>query len=240
MTSVMATLLTAFIIFGKFDRSLSEFELSRYTFLLEDIQVVFVRDLDIGLGLDQIGNAESLLRRHISSGQGVIALALFDARGHVLARVGAWQFSQVPGTWIARNDSGGNRPWTVATDDVLVAGMRLSNNFGMTVGGVALGYSRAEHQALLTEMAHKLTLAATVISVGVVLLSFLLSSLLIARTRNALKCLGEELSVDGTDEAGNDESITWRFRSATVSALDDIHAANAEILGISEKGKTDA
>ena len=236
----MATLLTGFLIFGKFDRSLSEFELSRYSFLLEDMQAIFVRDLDIGLGLDQIGNAESLLARHISSAQGVTALALFDARGHVLARVGSWRFSELPVAWVALNNGGGSRPWMAAADDVLVAGMRLSNDFGITVGGVVLEYSRAEHQALLSGMAHKLTLAATVISIGVVVLSFLLSSLLIARTRKALKCLEDELKVDKAGPILDDESITQRFRSATAAALEDIHAAQAEILGMSEKGNPDA
>lgn len=235
LTSVMATLLTAFLIFGKFDRSLSEFELSRYAFLLEDIQLVFVRDLDMGLGLDQIGNAESLLERHISSGQGVAALALFDARGRVLAGAGAWKFAEVPGSWVARNEGGVNRPWTAGTDEVLVAGMRLTNNFGKTVGGVALGYSRAPHQALLSGMAHKLTVAAVVISVGVVLLSLLLSSLLLARTQKALRLLEEELSPESAGAVADDESITTKFRAAATSALKDISAANAEILALTEK-----
>ncbi len=237
LTSVMATLLTAFLIFGKFDRSLSEFELSRYAFLLEDIQVVFVRDLDMGLGLDQIGNAQALLERHLSTGQGIVALVLFDARGAVLARAGVWQFGSVPGAWVARNESGGNRSWTAAADGDLVTGMRLSNNFGKTVGGVALGYSRAPHQAVLVGMAHKLTVAATVISAGVVLLSFLLSSLLIARTQTALQELKEELSAG---EDGAEGSVTLRFRQAALSALEDIEAANTEILGLTGKETTDA
>jgi hypothetical protein len=240
LTTVLATVLSAFLIFGKFDRSVSEFEFSRYSFLLEDIQVVFVRDLDMGLELDQIGNAQALLERHISDGQGVVALILFDPRGHVLARAGAWQLGTVPAAWVASNEAGGHRPWTAKADELLVAGMRLSNNFGKTVGGVALGYSRAPHQALLSGMAHNLTVAAAVISSGAVLLSFLLASLLISRTQKALKSLSDELATLEGDGVADQGSITSRFRNAALSALDDINAANAEILGLTEEGKTDA
>ncbi len=241
LTSVLATLLTAFLIFGKFDRSLSEFEQSRYAFLLDDIQLVFDRDLDMGLDIDQIGNAQELLERRLSGGQGVEALVLFDARGHVLARAGGWSFADVPGAWLARNETSGNRFWTAPAGDTLVTGMGLFNNFGKAVGGVALGYSRAPHQALLASMAQKLTFAASLISGAVVLLSFLLSSLLINRTRTALNDLKHDLSeTEATHEVPEDQdSIAQRFKNAARAALEDINAANTELLGLTGHEKSD-
>jgi len=238
LTTVLATALSAFLILGKFDRSVSEFELSRYAFLLGNIQTIFVRDLDWGLDLDQLADAQVVLERQVSSGQGVVALMLFDARGHVLAQAGEKRFAQVPEPWITRNGTGSARPWTAEADGNLIVGLRLSNNFGETVGGVALGYSRAPHAALLARMSGDLTVAAAAIAAGAVLLSFLLASLLLARTRKTLNDFREELSAG--EECADADSIALRFRQTARSALDDIDAANAEILRLAEQGKPDA
>jgi hypothetical protein len=237
LTTVLATALSAFLISGKFNRSVLEFELSRYVFLLESIQTIFVRDLDLGLELDQLADAQAVLERQVSAGQGIVALTLFNAHGQVLAQAGTMRFARAPAPWIARNGNGGNRPWTAETDGALIVGLRLSNNFSQTVGGIALAYSQAPHQALLARMAGDLATAAAVIASGAVLLSFLLSSLLLARTRKALHDVEDDLSADG--EGADSGSIGLRFRQVARSALSDIDAANTEILHLMERGKPD-
>ncbi|MGE5504831.1 MAG: hypothetical protein ACM31L_10445 [Actinomycetota bacterium] len=231
-TTVVATALSAFLIFGKFDRSLSEFEQSRFTFALGNIGAVFVRDLDLGLDLEQIGNAQAVLERQASMNPDIAALALFNARGQVLAHVGVKPLGEIPASWLARNEASGSRLWSVASKDAQIVGLRLSNSFDQTVGGVLLGYSGGLHQELADRMARDLALGAVGVAGLAVLISFLVSVLLISRVHRTLGKLNAQLQ--SGDEAAQ------QLRQVAHSALDELEAANAKVAAMIEPGERNA
>jgi hypothetical protein len=231
LITVLATALSAFLIFGKFDRSLTQFEQSRYAFVLSNIRSVFLRDLDLGLNLNQIGNAQTVLDRQASDDPDIVALVLFDGRGHVLARAGAQRFKDVPPGWVGLNKAAAKHLWTTSEHNMMIAGLRLTNNFGVTVGGLAVGYSRAAHEAVLARMARGLTAATVVIATGAVLLTFLVSMALILKVRRTLNGVENELS---GDEAYADGSAAAQVRSVAQAALKEIDAVNDQVSALSK------
>lgn len=128
----LAAATTAMLDVLKFQQIIEGFEESRYSFVARDIEGVLEQNLNLGLPLDQIDNAQELIERQLGLDSDLTSIAIFDPAGGIL-----YQASRLPQgsvqALLADKASG-------IRDERFVSSP-VANDFGQVVGGVMVRYS---------------------------------------------------------------------------------------------------
>lgn len=158
-------------------------------------QIVKTRMLEIGLGIEnsiqsslaldmsfsELGTLPSLLDREIATDRLIRGIDVFDSTGRVLysteyARVG----QAAPQAWMVAIRRVKGREWDVEEARESISGMALKNNFDLTVGYIAMRYSRDEIERNVSAMGARL-LAISAVVFGVIALLVLPALLVVIR-----------------------------------------------------------
>ncbi len=224
----LAVGLSAFLNYGKFLRTFTELEASRFAFVAGDLKTVIEGSLDLGVSLPGMVTAQTVIDDEAQREPQIYGIVVFNDDGRILYRTGKVPFnaaiSSVPVNWVvALNNRDAN--WTAVEDDVAVSGTRLSNDIRQTVGGIAVLYSRETRMQMLRVMAEKLGLAALVAGLATALLNWLGVSILIRRARREIGQADAALR-DGT---GDGASAFDAARRMGDTALGEIAAVAGEV-----------
>ena len=130
--------------------------------------------LALGLQFGDIGTLPGTLDRERATDDLILSIDVFDTGGRLLHSTDRLRGARlVPAAWMAAAAKSGKVDWFVEGGDESAAGMSIENNFGLTVGHVALRYSYERVEQSIHQVGRKLALASFIVFV----LSASLSSL---------------------------------------------------------------
>ena len=98
--------------------------------------------LSLGLQFSDIGTLPGTLDREQATDSLIQGIDIFDTEGKLLYSTDRLRSARpVPTTWLAAVRKAGNNDWRVDDGDETAAGISVQNNFGLTIGYLAIRYS---------------------------------------------------------------------------------------------------
>ncbi len=237
LIAALATGLSAFLNYGKFQRTFTDLESSRFTFALNNIRNAMESGLDLGLALENLANGEGVIEVEAGNDPQIMLIVIFDDEGKIVHLTGNSKMKKVPPAWTREMTLNLGKAWRANEPETLVLGMPLVNNFGQIIGGVALRCDWSEQIALLKEMAINLMLGAAIITALTALIALIVVSFLVQRTQKALVKLGRDLDAaqSGSAEAASDEVVHLAVSMREVQA--ELSTARRQLTQLLESGK---
>lgn len=229
--------LTAFLNLYKYEKTYLQLAQSRFGFVVFDIKATVENSLNLGLPLSALRNTQNVIERETAQDDQILSIEVFDQDGET-------QFStnrggignRVPRHWLAARGDGD--AWSEIDDQAIVVGAPLINNFGQTVGGIALRYSRAHFDLKVWDMQLELmrvaigifAAAGIVAAVGVYLL-FRSARRRLAQMEMSLRRIAESPTpaFDRAEAATDLERSVARFELKAREAIETIAAADREV-----------
>ncbi|MEZ5584347.1 MAG: hypothetical protein R3F37_17775 [Candidatus Competibacteraceae bacterium] len=137
-----ALALTVMLNYVKFERTFSRLLESRFAFVVLDLRTVIQTGLDLGLELSAMSNVQTILARVAERDDQILAIAVFDDRGHLTFNHGDLSLpgTTLPTDWLADTKQHETLDNYVGNPELGIVGMALVNNFGHRVGSVVLRY----------------------------------------------------------------------------------------------------
>lgn len=138
----LSVFLAAYLNYAKFESTYTRIESDRFRFVATDIVSSLENELDLGINLARMTSAERVLGEAAKRSRGMTGAIVFDLTGEVLFSTGERPVpGAVPAAWLASTKDG---QFTDLVGGSRVLGSQLVNNFGHTIGGVAVSYSALE------------------------------------------------------------------------------------------------
>ena len=122
--------------------------------------------LALGLQFGDIGTLPGTLERERATDDLILSIDVFDVNGHLLYSTDRLRTARpVPPAWIAatKTAKAGKDDWFVEAANESAAGMSIENNFGLTIGYVALRYSAEQIEESVQVVGRRLALASLLI-----------------------------------------------------------------------------
>jgi len=159
----MAGLLNYFKYRAVAERILTE----RLAFTGQQIEHSIRASLALGLQLSELGTLPGTLQRLRATDDLLVGIDIFDTEGHPLYTTDQLRAARpVPRAWIeAAQRAGANEEWVVRDDGEAAVGMDIQNEFGLTVGHVALRYSEARVRDAALSVGRQIALTTLVVFV---------------------------------------------------------------------------
>lgn len=135
--------MATFLNYYKFNSLVGRLMHSRVTVIGNEIQDNVEKGLALGLSLQENNTLQGLIERELRSDELLKAITIFDDAGTVLySTESVQQGKTVAKSWLKAASSSGFENWKISDRSSLVAGLPIRNNFGVTLGHVALSYTR--------------------------------------------------------------------------------------------------
>jgi hypothetical protein len=167
----MAGLLNYFKYKAVADRIVTE----RLTFTGKQIEHSIQSSLALGLQFSELGTLPATLQRLRATDDLILGIKIFDAEGQPLYSTDQLRARQrVPESWLERSQRAGSEVWVVRDDRDAAVGMAIQNQFGLTLGHVAMRYSQSQVQEAAWQVGKQLALS----TLGVFVVAASLASLL--------------------------------------------------------------
>jgi len=217
---LLSVAVTAALNFLKFNQVMEGLEDSRYGFVTRDIGATFEQNLNLGLPLDQIDNARAILERQAELDPAITRIEVFDAEGSVLYTTA--------GRARVRDRAGPISIDSGPAPSERFTSRPIVNDFGQTVGGVAVFWSTDPAEARDAEIRETLMLGVTSATLAGVCIVLLGATRLLRDIRRRLLQTAESLhaTLRGVLPRRGRESA---LAAAAAEALAEIDAVEAEI-----------
>ena len=231
LVSALAIGLTVFLNVGKLERTLDEVEQSRLHFTLADLQNNLETGLDLGLQMRGLDNAQAAIDFETRADPDILSISVVDNEGVVVFHSGS-----AAATPMGPLGSFKGASWNLREPGALVAGLKLSNNFGVTAGAVVMRYSPRSHDRFVQAISSQLGAAA--------LAAMLLSSacfvvgiqLLGRRVTSTLRTMEDALARKPLDPRADApaQALVARCDQTTAAARAELQAAHQALLPIGD------
>lgn len=140
--------------------------------------------LALGLQFADIGTLPGTMQRERSTDDLILSIDIFDNDGHMLYSTDSLRMDRpVPAHWVEAARGAGDGGWFTEHQDESAAGMKIENNFGLTMGHLVLRYSSERVAESIHAVGRQLALS----SLLMFLVSAGLSSLALMRVMNKLE-----------------------------------------------------
>lgn len=222
--------MATFLNYYKFNSLVGRLMQSRVIVIANEIQDNVEKSLALGLSLQENNTLQGVIERELRADDLLKSITLFDAQGTVLyATESVQQGQKVDKYWLKTAKNASNANWRVSDRNSLVAGVPLRNNFGVTLGHVAISYTNKPLEHCMGIIGNTLLQTALVVLMIFAALTFYLLVLAFRRYRRELLSAEAELthlikSLDGVHFKNESEQV------ATTSVfLQQIHAFTASV-----------
>ena len=190
VVSFFAVGMSAFLNYFKYKSTISGIVKSRVLLVGRGIENTVQASLQVGMQFTEIGTLPEMLRREQLSDPLLRGIDVFDAQGQVIyssdrARVG----QKVPEAWIREAERSKNTEWSAEAVEDYIAGISLKNAFNLTVGFLALRYSRDEVDRAAAKAGGEILAAALTAFAGVAVFAPLALIVVIRRFERDLRSL---------------------------------------------------
>jgi hypothetical protein len=134
-----------FLNYFKYKSTIGNIVKSRVLVVGRGIENSVQASLQLGMQFNELSTLPQLMQREKASDRLVRGIDVFDANGQVIYSTERGRVGQkVPGGWNLAAERSKTTEWTAEAPDEYVAGISLKNAFDLTVGFLALRYSRDE------------------------------------------------------------------------------------------------
>lgn len=165
LAMVLGLLLT--MNYFKYGNILTDVTTSRLAVINKNLEFSLSRASNLGLALEELQFADTLLKRAKESDPAIREIQVFDNNGKVLFSTGDIKTE----TRVDENVVGLLEPlrkkdtteWAAHTDDQFVAGITIYNSFDRSIGGVVLRYDRSSYHALVGGVLEKLVVVTGIL-----------------------------------------------------------------------------
>lgn len=183
----------------------------------------------LGIAFEDLGTLTALMERERAADGLIAEINVFDAEGKPLyttdpARAG----HNVPASWLVAARHAGEADWAVEAGADSAVGMSIKNSFGLTLGYLALRYSRGMIDAAAHTVAQRLALSALAAFAGAALLASL--ALIVAMRPLQRDIRMVEAALENPERIGTPETVDGSpFGPALVQFFDTIREAEVEL-----------
>jgi len=130
--------------------------------------------LDLGLGLGEIQNTESVILWVQQNNPGIRSIDIFNIKGKILYSTEKQRVEQAAAPHILENlESASGHYSQVELDDTFLSAFKLLNNYNQRVGGGAILYSKDDYNAQVVKFNNSLLLKSAIIFLAFALLASL-------------------------------------------------------------------
>lgn len=221
----MAGLLNYF----KYQATASRIIEQRLTYTGKSIENSIQSSLSLGLQFADLTTLPAMLERERDTDDLIVGIDIFDAEGRPLYSTDRLRSSRlVPAAWVSAVRKAGNKDWVVHADDESAVGIAVQNNFGLTIGHLALRYSEEQVRANARGVARELALN----SLGLFVIAATLASLALLAVMRRLgkEMLAVEAALRSDDPGrGRGSSLRGPFRHALRNFGHTVREAEAEL-----------
>jgi hypothetical protein len=188
--SFFAVGMSAFLNYFKYKSTIGNIVKSRVLVVGRNIENSVQASLAIGMQFAELAQLPQLMAREKSSDRLVRGIDVFDNSGQVIYSTDRTRVGQkVPGPWIGAAERSKTTEWTSDEADDYVAGISLKNAFDLTVGYLALRYSREEVERAASVAGREILLAALGSFFGIAIVAPLALIIVIRRFERDLRAL---------------------------------------------------
>jgi hypothetical protein len=190
VVSFFAVGMAAFLNYFKYKSTIANIVKSRVLVVGRGIENSVQASLQLGMQFSELSQLPQLMQREKSSDRLVRGIDVFDSSGQVLystdrVRVG----TKVPTPWIGAAQRSKSTEWGTDETDEFVAGISLKNAFDLTVGYLALRYSRDEVESAAAKAGREIALSALLSFLGIAIVAPLALVVVIRRFERDLRTL---------------------------------------------------
>jgi hypothetical protein len=219
----LAAATTAMLNVLKFEQIIEGFEQSRYSFVARDIEGALEQNLNLGLPLDQIENAQELIERQLGLDSDLTSIAIFDPDGAIL-----YQISRLP-EGSAQALLGDGAKASGIRDERFVSSP-IANDFGQVVGGVIVRYSGSAVARREERVLHTMAIATLSAAIAGGIILWLGASRLLAPLGRRL---AETTALLQQARHGHQQAPTdSRFEALAGQALHDLRQVEQDLDGL--------
>lgn len=165
LAMVLGLLLT--MNYFKYGNILTDVTTSRLAVINKNLEFSLSRATNLGLALEELQFADTLLKRAKESDPAIREIQVFDNNGKVLFSTGdSGPESRVDESVVGLLEplrKADTTEWAAHTDDQFVAGITLYNSFDRSIGGVVLHYDRSSYHGLVGGILEKLVFVTAIL-----------------------------------------------------------------------------
>jgi sensor histidine kinase regulating citrate/malate metabolism len=205
-TCIFAIGMAGFLNYFKFRNTVADTVQSRLLVIGGSVARSVESSLALGLSFAEISTVPALIQREKAVDQLIESVALFDTSGRILYSTSANQL----GTHVAEQwkmdvvASDGKPHWRTDEGKYSVVGVGIENSFGVTVGQVAIRYSRASIESSSAAMGQQLLQLAGIGILGSLLFVAALLGTVLRRFLGRLDTLENAIKNVGGPTSGGD------------------------------------
>jgi len=153
--------MAAFLNYFKYKSTFGEIVKQRVLVLGRGVENAIQASLSVGMQFSELGTLTSFIEREKAADRLILAIDVFDPSGRVIystdpARVRR----EVPAAWLRAAERSKTTEWSAEESDEFIAGISVKNQFDLTVGYLALRYSRDYMNRKSAEVGREILLAA--------------------------------------------------------------------------------
>jgi len=161
VVSFFAVGMAAFLNYFKYKSTIGGIVKSRVLVVGRSIENSIQASLALGLQFTELATLPSQMEREKASDKLIQGIDVFDDTGQIIYSTDSTRVGQrVQRTWTESAARSKSTEWSAESSDDYVAGISLKNNFDLTVGYLALRYSRDEVDRAAATAGREIMLAA--------------------------------------------------------------------------------
>ena len=229
VVSFFAVGMAAFLNYFKYKSTIGGMIKSRVLVVGRSIENSVQASLSLGLQFTELSTLPSLMEREKSADRLIRGIDVFDDTGQIIystepARVG----QRVMRSWTESANRSKSTEWSSEGSDEYVAGISLKNNFDLTVGYLALRYSRDYVDRAAEKTAREILLIALLAFAGIAIVAPLALILVIRRFEQDLRTL--EIAATHLEDRTQGPAITGSAFDVAINHLrDSLRDANGAL-----------
>lgn len=235
LAMVLSLLLT--MNYFKYGNILTDVTTSRLEVINKNLEFSLSRATNLGLALEELQFADTLLKRAKESDPAIREIQVFDNTGRILFSTSEIKVDSTVGERVVgllaplrKKDT---TEWVAHTDEQFVAGVTLYNSFDRSIGGVVLRYDRSSYHALVGRILERLVVVTGILLGISALVAWIGISFGFRELRHTYTAMQTALArvkePDGRDDSGADDQETADFRMKLGSVTKTVDEAMTQI-----------
>ena len=190
VVSFFAVGMAAFLNYFKYKSTIGNIVKSRVLVMGRGIENSVQASLQLGMQFSELSQLPQLMQREKSTDRLVRGIDVFDYSGQVLYSTDRGRVGQkVAATWTQAAERARTTEWAIEEADEYVAGISVKNAFDLTVGFLALRYSRDEVERAAAAAGREILLVALSAFIGIAIVAPLALIVVIRRFESDLRTL---------------------------------------------------
>jgi hypothetical protein len=227
--------MSAFLNFFKYKSTFAQIVKERVLVVGRGVENAVQASLNVGLQFSELSMLPPLMQREKAADKLIRGIDVFDPSGQVIYSTDADRVKrEVPLGWMGAAERSKTTEWTAEEGNEYVAGISLKNNFDLTVGYLALRYSRDYMDSASKGVAKEILFASLIAFAIVAMITPLALIVVIRRFERDLKTL--ESAVSHLEDGAAPPAATGSaFDGAITSLRESLHGVNQELNDVRAK-----